>query len=167
MKEFKYLTEKELNKGEYITLPKKIYTNTLYRENLSNDSIVLYGFLLDRFTLSKVNNLKDKQGRVFVIATLETIMNILNVSKGKARSVVKELIEAKLLKVEKMKGFNSTRRFYIGDIGDKKCYSEGTNSNTRKEQKLSPNKPYINKHNFNNSKDKLNFSYLKEFDFEE
>ena len=45
----------ELFQYKHITVPKELFINPQYN-NLSSDSKLLYGFILDRFSLSLKNN---------------------------------------------------------------------------------------------------------------
>ncbi|MBU3089130.1 replication initiator protein A [Clostridium gasigenes] len=178
MEDFRYLSQGERLNGGYITIPRELYTLGLYSE-LSNDAILLYGILLNRFKLSSRNAMKDKVGQVFVMASIENIMKMLKVSKGKARKVLKELVDLLLLKIEKMECFNSKRRLYLGAIrkendvlsGDKICPYQGSNNEPTKGQNLNPINNNINKHYLKSNESKgeksLVYSYLKEFDFED
>ncbi|MGL5381167.1 replication initiator protein A [Clostridium sp.] len=176
-REFRYLYNCDLQRGGYITIPKEIYSEEAYKD-LSNDAVLLYGILLDRFKLSRSNNYIDKYGRTYVVASLERISEILKVSRGKARRTIRELEAMKLLKIEKMGGYNSKRRMFLGEFfvdGDKearhkKDTMDGTNIAPSKVQNLYPNKTYNNK-TYNNKYVKkdigVNSCYLEEFNFED
>ena len=51
---------------------------------LSTDAKVLYGILLDRMSLSLKNHWLDEQNRVYIIFTLEEIMESLNCANQKS-----------------------------------------------------------------------------------
>ena len=135
MNEFMYLSESEKFSGGYIIIPNELYTLRFYK-GLSNDAILLYGILLNRFKLSKKNSKIDKNGRVYVVASIASIMELLDVCKGKARKVIEELETYLLLKIEKEGSYNNKRRFYLGSITkektlriDKKIYTtQGSNN---------------------------------------
>lgn len=135
MKEFMYLSENEKFNGGYIIIPNELYTLNFYK-GLSNDAILLYGILLNRLKLSKKNSRVDKNCRVYVEASISSIMELLNISKGTARKLVAELERFLLLKIEKEDGYNSKRRLYLGSIskeknmknGNRICTMEGSNN---------------------------------------
>lgn len=176
MDEFRFLSENDRLNGGYITIPRELYTLSLYSE-LSNDGILLYGILLNRFKLSKKMGMRDKLGRIFVMASIESIMKILKISKGKARKVLKELVDLLLLKMEKMEGFNNKRRLYLGVVrkendvfSAEKIYpgKEIKNEFTKGKNlcRNNTNKNY-SKNNKYEGGNQIAYSYLKEFNFEE
>lgn len=124
MNEFMYLSESEKFSGGYIIIPNELYTLRFYK-GLSNDAILLYGILLNRFKLSKKNYKIDKNGRVYVVASIASIMELLDVCKGKARKVIEELETYLLLKIEKEGSYNNKRRFYLGSITKEKTLRIG------------------------------------------
>ena len=56
----------------------KRFLRTPKFKDLSTDAKVLYGILLDRMSLSLKNHWLDEQNRVYIIFTLEEIMESLN-----------------------------------------------------------------------------------------
>lgn len=90
---WKGLSSKEADQYSFFRIPKVLYTNSAFK-NLSFDAKVLYGILLDRMGLSVKNSRIDSENRVFIIFTVEEIMETLNVSNktaGKIGSVIKSL----------------------------------------------------------------------------
>lgn len=160
--------------GSYITIPRELYTLGFYSK-LSNDAILLYGILLNRFKLSKKTGMKDKSGRIFVMASIESIMKMLKISKGKARKVLNELVNLLLLKIEKMEGFNNKRRLYLGIVRKEDDMFTGDRISSCKEvvkeSYIVESDTYKNrdyqKNNKYEDKKQLTYSYLKEFDFED
>ncbi|MEG1254842.1 replication initiator protein A [Clostridium sp.] len=172
MGKFVQLTEENMDREKYGTFPHALYRLEKYRQVLSNDSILLYGILKDRLNLSFMNDMRDRNGQVFIIASLECICEKLNVSTSTARKLVRELENADLLRIEKCEGYNASRRFYLGDVnrdednssdencqkdkleinssGDENYHKEGVKSNTSKGEKLNPNKPDLNNPDINN-----------------
>ena len=60
----------------FYRIPKALFTDPAYR-SISTDAKVLYGLLLDRMSLSARNDWLDEQGRVYIIFTVEEIMENL------------------------------------------------------------------------------------------
>ena len=54
----------------FYRIPKALFQEQRF-QNLSTDAKTLYGILLDRMSLSVKNEWFDKQGRVFIIFTIE------------------------------------------------------------------------------------------------
>ena len=59
--------------------------------NLSSDAKVLYGLMLDRMALSIRNNWVDNEGKVYIIFTLEQVMEYMNCGKDKGVKILAEL----------------------------------------------------------------------------
>ncbi|MEG0309174.1 MAG: replication initiator protein A [Clostridium sp.] len=116
MGNFMELNEENIDKESFGTFPHALYRLEKYRQVLSNDSILLYGILKDRLNLSFRNNMRDKYGKVFIIASLDCICKKLNVSVATARKIVRELESVGLLRIEKFEGYNASRRFYLGAV---------------------------------------------------
>lgn len=83
---------------DFIRIPKELYRNPYYA-GLSTESKQLYGFLLDRASLSWANGEKWRtpEGYPFVIFTIGEIQQRLNCGKNKAVSLLKLLEEKKLI----------------------------------------------------------------------
>lgn len=58
---------------------------------LSSDAKVLYGLMLDRMALSVKNRWIDEQDRVYIIFTLEQVMEYMDCGKGKGVKILAEL----------------------------------------------------------------------------
>ncbi len=74
----------------FIRVPAVFFKDEKFR-GLSTDAKVLYGILLNRMDLSAKNGWLDKQGRVYIICTLEEIMETMNCADNKATKLMDEL----------------------------------------------------------------------------
>lgn len=81
----------------YYQIPMELFFNKNYRDKLNSDSKILYGFLLNRLTLSAKNNWIDENGNVFLIFTRKEVQKILNLSDKTATKAFKQLNECKLI----------------------------------------------------------------------
>lgn len=81
----------------YYQIPMELLFNKNYRDKLNSDSKILYGFLLNRLTLSAKNNWIDKNGNVFLIFTRKEVQKMLNLSDKTATKAFKQLNECKLI----------------------------------------------------------------------
>lgn len=95
----------------------ELFFNKNYRDKLNSDSKILYGFLLNRLTLSAKNNWIDENGNVFLIFifTRKEVQKILNLSDKTATKAFKQLNECKLIH-EKKQGANKPNLIYVGKI---------------------------------------------------
>lgn len=85
-------------KYSHIKIPKALFKNPLYA-TISPQAKLLYGFLLDRTSLSysKGKQWQDSDGNYFVYFPLSEIMERLNCGHDKATVLLKELAEASLI----------------------------------------------------------------------
>ena len=74
----------------FYRIPKALFTASAYR-GISTDAKVLYGLLLDRMSLSARNDWLDEQGRVYIVFTVEEIMECLACGNKKAVGLLREL----------------------------------------------------------------------------
>lgn len=81
----------------YYQIPMELFFNKNYRDKLNSDSKILYGFLLNRLTLSAKNNWIDENGNVFLIFTRKEVQTMLNLSDKTATKAFKQLNECKLI----------------------------------------------------------------------
>ena len=85
-----YFYEAEAEQFSFYRIPKILFEAEIYR-SLSVEAKVLYGFLLDRVSMSLQNGWKDDQGRIFIICTVEEIMGWFGCGNKKAVQLLAEL----------------------------------------------------------------------------
>ena len=74
----------------FIRVPAIFFSDDKFRK-MSPEAKVLYGILLNRMDLSAKNGWLDEQGRVYIICTLEEIMETMNCADNKATKLMEEL----------------------------------------------------------------------------
>ena len=74
----------------FYRIPKALFQEQRFQD-LSTDAKTLYGILLDRMSLSVKNEWFDKQGRVFIIFTIEDVKRALCCADNKATKLLREL----------------------------------------------------------------------------
>ena len=74
----------------FYRIPKALFQEPRF-QSLSTDAKTLYGILLDRMSLSVKNEWFDKQGRVFIIFTIEDVKRALCCADNKATRLLREL----------------------------------------------------------------------------
>ena len=89
--EFDYYYGAEAEQFSFVRVPKVLFTDKEHFGSLSNDARILYGFLLERMSLSRKNNQIDKHNRVYIIFPVEEIEESLDVGHEKALNLLKEL----------------------------------------------------------------------------
>ena len=85
--EFGYFHDYESEQFAFYRIPKVLFTDEYFR-NLSSDAKVLYGLMLDRMALSIRNNWVDNEGKVYIIFTLEQVMEYMNCGKDKGVKIL-------------------------------------------------------------------------------
>ena len=74
----------------FFRIPKALFQEQRFQD-LSTDAKTLYGILLDRMSLSVKNEWFDKNGRVFIIFTIEDVKRTLHCADNKATRLLREL----------------------------------------------------------------------------
>ena len=75
--EFDYFHGYESEQFAFYRIPKVLFTDDYFKD-LSSDAKILYGLMLDRMSLSIKNNWIDEEDRVYIIFTLEQVMQYMN-----------------------------------------------------------------------------------------
>ncbi|MBQ1604345.1 MAG: replication initiator protein A, partial [Lachnospiraceae bacterium] len=126
----------------FIRIPKLLLTGKRYRK-LSCEAKVLYGFLLDRMSLSAENEWFDDEGRVFVYCTIKEAAEIVGCGDKKACSVFKELEEIELIE-RKRQGLNKPNLIYVLDFSEevsdghfRNCPNDNSRNVDKSNQELS------------------------------
>ncbi len=141
----------------------ELFFNKNYRDKLNSDSKILYGFLLNRLTLSAKNNWIDENGNVFLIFTRKEVQERLDLSDKTVTKAFKQLKDCKLIH-EKRQGANKPNLIYVGKIDHdedliklirKNYESRIVKSTTLDTENLRPN--YNNNNNNYKGKGKYNF----------
>ncbi len=127
----------------FIRIPKLLLTGKKYRK-LSCEAKVLYGFLLDRMSLSAENEWFDDEGRVFVYCTIsEAAEEVIGCGEKKTCSVFKELEEIELIE-RKRQGLNKPNLIYVLDFSEevsdghfRNCPNDNSRNVDKSNQELS------------------------------
>lgn len=88
--EFDYFYNRDGDRFSYYMLAKIIVTDERFK-NLSSDAKILYSCLLERTSLSFRNKWLDEENRVYIIFTVEEIMEILGRSNETTARILNEL----------------------------------------------------------------------------
>lgn len=88
--ELDYYYGMEAEQFSFIRVPKILMKDDRFRQ-LSSDAKLLYGLMLDRMALSKKNEWLDESNRVYIIYTVESVIEDLGCSKPTAIKIMKEL----------------------------------------------------------------------------
>ena len=95
----------------FYRIPKALFQEQRF-QNLSTDAKTLYGILLDRMSLSVKNEWFDKQGRVFIIFTIEDVKRALCCADNKATKLLREFENFGLIE-RKRRGLGKPSLVYV------------------------------------------------------
>ena len=109
---YDYFYGAQADQFSFIRIPTVLFSQKQFK-NISPEAKVLYGILLKRMDLSAKNGWFDDQGRVYIICTLEEIMETLNCGNQKAVKLMDEL-EGKIGLIErKRQGLGKPNLIYV------------------------------------------------------
>ena len=122
--QYEYFYGAQAEQFSFYRIPKALFTEPNFRE-LSTDAKVLYGILRDRMSLSLKNQWLDAQNKVYIIFTVEEIMDALNCANQKATRLMVELEKQAGLIERKRQGLGRPNLIYVKNfaatINDKNC----------------------------------------------
>lgn len=122
--QYEYFYGAQAEQFSFYHIPKALFTEPNFRE-LSTDAKVLYGILLDRMSLSLKNQWLDAQNKVYIIFTVEEIMDALNCANQKATRLMVELEKQAGLIERKRQGLGRPNLIYVKNfaatINSKSC----------------------------------------------
>ena len=104
----------EVLENVFYQIPKELFTNPIYN-TLDSTSILLYGLLLDRLSVSMKNKWFDKDGNIYIIYSRKEAQKKLRLSDKPVSKAFKKLEEAKLI-YEIRSGFKKHNTIYVGKI---------------------------------------------------
>ena len=112
--EFGYFHDYESEQFAFYRIPKVLFTDEYFR-NLSSDAKVLYGLMLDRMALSIRHQWFDEEGKVYIIFTVEQVIQYMNCGRDKAMKTLAELDTKKGIGlIERVKqGFGKPDIIYV------------------------------------------------------
>ena len=122
--QYEYFYGAQAEQFSFYRIPKALFTEPNFRE-LSTDAKVLYGILLDRMSLSLKNQWLDAQNKVYIIFTVEEIMDEMNCANQKATRLMVELEKQAGLIERKRQGLGRPNLIYVKNfaatINSKSC----------------------------------------------
>lgn len=136
----------------FYRIPKALFQEQRF-QNLSTDAKTLYGILLDRMSLSVKNEWLDKQGRVFIIFTIEDVKRVLCCADNKAMKLFRELEKFGLIE-RKRRGLGKPNLVYVknfsSELSNERVQNrENHDSGVFKKGCQDPPKPRCNKNKKN------------------
>ena len=131
---YEYYTQQEVKLFDYFMIPKALVRDKKFA-SLSSDAKILYGILMERLTLSQKNGWADEKGRVYIIYTIDTLMDDMNCKNTKAFKLMKELESFQLIE-RKRQGFSRPNLIYVKNfaipVDDQDEKTDNTDKNADK-----------------------------------
>ena len=109
---YDYFYGAQADQFSFIRVPTVLFSDAHFK-NMSAEAKILYGILLKRMDLSARNGWLDDKGRVYIICTLEEIMEILNCGNQKAVKLMEELESKSGLIERKRQGLGKPNLIYV------------------------------------------------------
>ena len=111
---FDYYYGTQADTYSFYRIPKVLFTSPFFK-GLSCEAKVLYGLMLDRMSLSIKNKWFDEEGRVYIMFSIDDVMEYLGCYNQKAVKLVHELDqEHGIGLIEKKRiGFGKANTFYV------------------------------------------------------
>lgn len=136
---FDYFHDYESEQFAFYRIPKALFTDDYFR-NLSSDAKVLYGLMLDRMALSIKNRWIDENDRVYIIFTLEQVMQYMNCGRDKGMKTLAELDTKKGIGlIERVKqGFGKPDIIYVKSFVMKQRQAVNVSAETEEPDEYSP-----------------------------
>lgn len=128
-----YYYGNESEQFSFFRIPKVLFTDERFK-SISAEAKVLYGMLLDRMGLSRVNGWLDKENRVYIIFTIDEIQENINCSKQKAVNIMAELDDKKGIGLieKKRQGLGKPNIIFVKNFIYKKTESIGNTGDFKK-----------------------------------
>ena len=109
-----YFYQNQQDQYTFYRIPKALIKGVHY-QHVSMEAKLLYGILLDRMSLSCKNDWCDASGKVFIIYTLEELMEDFSCSDKTATKLLRELEQSDLI-VRRRQGLGKPSLIYVKHI---------------------------------------------------
>ncbi len=114
---YDYFYGSQANQFTFYRIPKALFSDPTLRD-ISAEAKILYGLLLDRMSLSAVNRWLDRKGRVFIIYTIQEMMDQLGCAEQKTAKLLSELEKKVGLIERKRQGLGRPNLIYVKNFID-------------------------------------------------
>ena len=114
---YDYFYGNQADQFTFYRIPKALFVDPTLRD-ISAEAKILYGLLLDRMSLSAVNGWLDSEGRVFIIYTIEEMMEQLGCAEQKTAKLLSELEKKVGLIERKRQGLGKPNLIYVKNFVD-------------------------------------------------
>ena len=109
---FEYFYGGEAEQFTFFRIPKVLFSDKRF-QNMSTDAKLLYSLMLDRMSLSVKNRWFDEENRVYIIYTLDDIIDDFGCARQKAAKLLDELDKNVGLIERKRQGLGKPNIIYV------------------------------------------------------
>lgn len=109
---YDYFYGQQADQFSFYRIPKALFTDEAF-DSISIEAKLLYGILLDRMNLSAKNGWLDKEGRVYIIFTIDEVKESLRCSNKKAAKTLDELENTAGLIERRRRGLGKPNLLYV------------------------------------------------------
>lgn len=109
---YDYFYGQQADQFSFYRIPKVLFTDEAF-DSISIEAKLLYGILLDRMNLSAKNGWLDKEGRVYIIFTIDEVKESLRCSNKKAAKTLDELENTAGLIERHRRGLGKPNLLYV------------------------------------------------------
>lgn len=110
--EFEYFYGHEAEQFTFFRIPKILFSDKRFK-SMTTDAKLLYGLMLDRMGLSIKNRWIDRENRVYIIYTMEDIIEDLGCARQKVSKILEELDKTVGLIERKRQGLGKPNVIYV------------------------------------------------------
>lgn len=129
---FDYYYGQEAEQFSFVKIPQVFFTDETFQK-MSCEAKILYGLMLNRMNLSIKNEWLDEKNRVFIIYTVEDVMDTMACAKAKAVKIIKELEDMELIEKNRQ-GFGQPTLIYVKNFISKENKQEQDNNTSSKNE---------------------------------
>ena len=152
---FDYFYGSESEQFSFYRIPKMLFKDKQFK-NVSAEAKVLYGLMLDRMGLSQKNMWLDSENRVYIIYTIEDIIEDFGCARQKASKLLDELDKGCGLIERKRQGLGKPNIIYVKNfIYDAKVSSDDRSMKIENQEVWKSNFQKYENHTSRNMKDEL------------
>ncbi len=126
---YDYFYGAESDQFSFYRIPKVLFTEERFK-SISAEAKILYGLLLDRMNLSAKNGWLDADGKVYIIYTVEDIMDALGCATQKAVKLLSELESRSGLIERKRQGLGKPNLIYVKNFIPQSKFKNCENQNS-------------------------------------
>ena len=112
---YDYFYGEQADQFSFFRIPKILFTDEQFK-SVSAEAKILYGILLDRMSLSRKNGWMDEDGRVYIIYTVDEVMEALGCAAQKAVKLLAELESKAGLIERKRQGLGKPNLLFVKDF---------------------------------------------------